>query len=161
MQEYSYSSIEDKKVLNFDVTNGWLGITDKYWAATLLPNTDARLKARFSTGALGALKTYQTDYLLDGVTIAPGATGATDARLFAGSKEVAAVDAYDKELNLNRFGLLVDWGWFYFLTKPLFMVIDYLFRLVGNFGVAILIVSHKTPRTRRETSGKETPLQTH
>jgi YidC/Oxa1 family membrane protein insertase len=141
LQEYTYSSIEDKKAVNFDVTNGWLGITDKYWAATLLPDTNAHLKARFSTGTLGTIKTYQTDYLLDAQTIAPGASGTANARLFAGAKETAVVDAYDKQLKLNRFDLVIDWGWFYFITKPLFILIDYLFRLVGNFGLAILIVT--------------------
>jgi YidC/Oxa1 family membrane protein insertase len=141
LQEYTYKSIEDKKAVNFDVTNGWLGITDKYWAAALLPDTDAHLKARFSTGTLGTTKTYQTDYLLDAQTIAPGATASANVRLFAGAKEVAVVNDYDKQLKLNRFDLLIDWGWFYFITKPLFIAIDYLYRLVGNFGLAILIVT--------------------
>jgi YidC/Oxa1 family membrane protein insertase len=141
LQEITYKKMEDKKVINFDVKNGWLGITDKYWAATLLPDTDAHLKAHFSTGKLGTLDTYQTDYLLDEQTIAPGATGSADARLFAGAKEVHLINDYEKQYNLNRFDLLIDWGWFYFITKPLFMVIDYLYRLVGNFGIAILIVT--------------------
>jgi len=141
LQEYTYKAIEDKKAVNFDVTNGWLGITDKYWAATLLPDTTARLKARFSTDMLGTMRTFQTDYLLDAQTVAPGATASANARLFAGAKEVAVVNDYDRQLKLNRFDLLIDWGWFYFITKPLFIAIDYLYRLVGNFGVAILIVT--------------------
>ncbi|HKA75990.1 MAG TPA: membrane protein insertase YidC [Pseudolabrys sp.] len=141
LQEYTYKNIIEKKVVNFDVTNGWFGITDKYWAATLLPEPSARLKARFSTGTLGSIQTYQTDYLLDAQTIAPGATTSVNARLFAGAKEVAVVNDYDKQLKLNRFDLLIDWGWFYFITKPLFIAIDYLYRLVGNFGLAILIVT--------------------
>ncbi len=141
LQEITYKKIEEKKILNFDVKNAWLGITDKYWAATLVPDTNARLKAHFSAGKLGNLDTYQTDYLLDAQTIAPGATGSADARLFAGAKEVAVINAYEKQLNLNRFDLLIDWGWFYFITKPLFMVIDWLYHLVGNFGLAILIVT--------------------
>ena len=141
LQEYTYKNIEDKKTVNFDVTNGWFGITDKYWAAALLPDTGAHLKARFSTGMLGTQKTYQTDYLLDAQTVAPGATAATETRLFAGAKEVQVVNGYNKQLNLNRFELLIDWGWFYFITKPLFSAIDYLYRLVGNFGLAILIVT--------------------
>ncbi|MGA7682278.1 MAG: membrane protein insertase YidC [Pseudolabrys sp.] len=141
LQKFTYKNIEDKKAVNFDITNGWLGITDKYWAATLLPDTTARLKARFSTGMLGTIRTYQTDYLLDAQTIAPGATASANARLFAGAKEVAVVNDYDKQLKLNRFDLLIDWGWFYFITKPLFIAIDYLYRLVGNFGLAILIVT--------------------
>ncbi|MGH6664130.1 MAG: membrane protein insertase YidC [Pseudolabrys sp.] len=141
LQEYTYKKIEEKKELSFDVTNGWLGFTDKYWAATLLPDTNAHLKAHFTTGKLGTQDTYQTDYLLDAVTVAPGATGSADARLFAGAKEVAVVNDYEKKFNLNRFDLLIDWGWFYFITKPLFNVIDYFYHLVGNFGVAILIVT--------------------
>ena len=141
LQEQTYKNMEDKKSIAFKVTNGWLGITDKYFAATLLPDTDASLQAHFSSGMLGTLRTYQTDYLLDAQTIAPGATGSANARLFAGAKEVATIDSYDKDLKLNRFELLIDWGWFYFITKPMFKAIDYFYRLVGNFGVAILIVT--------------------
>ncbi|MFZ1192858.1 MAG: membrane protein insertase YidC [Pseudolabrys sp.] len=141
LQEFTYKNIEEKKLVNFDVTNGWLGITDKYWAATLLPDNTARLKARFSTGMLGNIRTFQTDYLLDAQTIAPGATTVANGRLFAGAKEVQVVNDYDRQLKLNRFDLLIDWGWFYFITKPLFIVIDYFYRLVGNFGLAILIVT--------------------
>jgi YidC/Oxa1 family membrane protein insertase len=141
LKEESYKTVEEKKAIAFKVTNGWLGITDKYWATTLLPDAKASLQARFSSGTAGALKTYQTDYLLDPQTIAPGASGSADMRLFAGAKEVVTIDAYDKALSLNRFELLIDWGWFYFITKPLFKLIDYFFHLVGNFGLAILIVT--------------------
>ena len=150
LQEFTYKNIEDKKSVSWDVTNGWLGITDKYWAATLLPDTSARLKARFSTSMLGTVRTFQTDYLLDSQTIAPGATGSANARLFAGAKEVSIVGinfpfvgigGYNKELGLNHFDLLIDWGWFYFITKPMFLVMDFFFRLLGNFGLAILMVT--------------------
>ena len=141
LEEVTYSDIEKRKLINFDTTNAWLGITDKYWAATLLPDTDKHLKARFTSGMLGNQRTFQADYLLDPVTIAPGATGTANSRLFAGAKEVSIVDGYEKQLGLNRFELLIDWGWFYFVTKPMFFVIDWLYRLVGNFGVAILLVT--------------------
>ena len=140
-QEITYKKIEEKKVITFNATNAWLGITDKYWAAVLLPKTDAHVIANFRADKLGARETYQTDYLLDARTIAPGATASVDARLFAGAKEVRVVNDYENKLNLNHFDLLIDWGWFYFITKPLFFVIDYIYRLVGNFGVAILIVT--------------------
>jgi YidC/Oxa1 family membrane protein insertase len=148
LQEMTYKKMDDlkpdatgQKREVFDVTNGWLGFTDKYWAAVLLPATDAHLKAQFSTGMIGKTPTYQTDYLLDARTVAPGATATADARLFAGAKEVATINAYEKALNLNRFDLVIDWGWFYFITKPMFFVIDYLYRLFGNFGIAILLVT--------------------
>jgi len=148
LQEYTYKNMDDLKPndrglrqLDFNVTNGWMGITDKYWAAALLPDTSAHLNARFSADAAGGVKTYQTDYLLEGQTIQPGATGSANARLFAGAKEVAVINDYQKQLNLNRFDLMIDWGWFYFITKPLFQVLDYFYRLFGNFGIAILIVT--------------------
>src|SRR5215471_14094432 len=149
LQEMTYKKIEDAKSQTWDVTNAWLGITDKYWAATLLPDTDAKVRARFSAGEAGGLKTYQTDYLLQPQTIAPGATGSANARLFAGAKEVSVVGidfpfgpgGYNQTLGLNHFDLLIDWGWFYFITKPMFLAIDFFFRVVGNFGLAILIVT--------------------
>jgi YidC/Oxa1 family membrane protein insertase len=141
LQEYTYKKIDEKKDVSFDVTNAWLGITDKYWAATLIPPTDARVKARFSTGEIGKIPTYQTDYLRDAVNVAPGATATADTRLFAGAKEVHTVNAYNEQLKLNHFDLLIDWGWFYFITKPMFLVLDFFYHLVGNFGIAILIVT--------------------
>jgi YidC/Oxa1 family membrane protein insertase len=149
LQEETYKKIEDKKSETWDVTNAWLGITDKYWAATLLPDSDGKVRARFSAGETGGVKTYQTDYLLQPQTIAPGTTGSTNARLFAGAKEVSVVGidfplgpgGYNQALHLNHFDLLIDWGWFYFLTKPMFLALDYFFHLVGNFGISILIVT--------------------
>jgi len=150
LQEETYKKIDDKKSESWDATNAWLGITDKYWAAVLLPDTDAKARARYSATEIGGLKTYQADYLLQPQTIAPGSTGAADARLFAGAKEVSVVGVnfplpmdggYNEALHLNHFDLLIDWGWFYFITKPMFLAIDYFFHVVGNFGIAILIVT--------------------
>ncbi len=149
-QKASYKEIEDKKLEKFDATNVWLGFTDKYWAAALLPDTSAHVEAHFSSGLLGATKTYQTDYFADPRTVAPGASASTDTRLFAGAKEVAvvginypiaSVEGYNGKLNLNHFDLLIDWGWFYIITKPMFLLLDFFFHLVGNFGLAILIVT--------------------
>ena len=119
LQEEGYKKVEDKKSESWDVTNAWLGFTDKYWAAALLPDTNAKVHARFSAGESGGQKTYQADYLLDAQTIAPGATGSADARLFAGAKEVSVVGinfpfgvagGYNQALHLNHFDLLIDWG---------------------------------------------------
>jgi YidC/Oxa1 family membrane protein insertase len=141
LKEETYKGIEDKKIVESKNAKGWLGITDKYWAATLLPDPNANLQAKFSAGAVGTIKTYQTDYLLDARTVAPGATDRTDFNLFAGAKEVQTVDAYYQALKLDRFDRLIDWGWFYYITKPMFKAIDYFFRWTGNFGLAILIVT--------------------
>ena len=142
LQEVKYSDVEKSKVQDFkDVKNGWLGFTDKYWAALLVPETGDRLDAKMSAGKIGNLITYQTDYLLDARNIEPGASASATARLFAGAKEVATVNGYEKDLGLNRFKLLIDWGMFWFITQPMFAIIDYFFHLMGNFGVAILIVT--------------------
>jgi len=150
LQEYTYKAIEDKKTVSFKATDAWLGITDKYWAATLIPDTKATVQAKFSSGMQGTTKTYQADYLGDAQTIAPGATGQTSTRLFAGAKEAAIVGinfaffgsgGYNEQLGLNRLDLLIDWGWFYFITKPMFLSIDWLYRHVGNFGIAILLIT--------------------
>jgi YidC/Oxa1 family membrane protein insertase len=141
LQEITYSKIDDKKTLSFNVTNAWLGITDKYWAAALVPDNTARIQALFVSEPAGAVKTYKTAYSLEPQTVSPGGTSSTSARLFAGAKEVATINGYEKDLNINRFKLLIDWGWFWFITQPMFALLDYFFHLVGNFGVAILIVT--------------------
>jgi YidC/Oxa1 family membrane protein insertase len=141
VKEESYKAVEDKKSMAFNVTNAWLGITDKYWAATLSPDTDARLDAHFTAGQVGGIKTYQTDYLLDPRTIQPGATATVSGRLFAGAKEVSIINAYNEALKLNRFEHLIDWGYLYFITKPMFWALDAFYKLVGNFGISILIVT--------------------
>ena len=149
LQEETYKKMLEKKSQSWDATNAWLGFTDKYWATVLLPDTSAKVKARFSASEVGGQPTYQTDYLADALTIAPGASGSTETRLFAGAKEVSLVGinfplgpgGYNQALQLNHFDLLIDWGWFYFITKPMFLALDFFFRLVGNFGIAILIVT--------------------
>jgi YidC/Oxa1 family membrane protein insertase len=150
LQEYTYKKIDEAKSVSFNVTNGWLGITDKYWASALLPDTSARLQARFSSNQTGPVKTYQTDYLEDAQTIPAGGTGSANTRLFAGAKEASVVGinfpfvqlgGYNKQLGLNHFDLLIDWGWFYFITKPMFLALDFFFHVFGNFGVAILVVT--------------------
>jgi len=149
-QQFTYKNLDDKKIPPFSVTDAWTGITDKYWAAALLPETNAHVQVDFSSGMIGTMKTYQTGYLLDALTVAPGATGSADGRLFAGAKEVAVVGinfpfaevgGYNKQLDLNHFDLLIDWGWFYFITKPMFLLMDLIFHWSGNFGVAILVVT--------------------
>jgi YidC/Oxa1 family membrane protein insertase len=140
VQEEKYADVE-KKVFDFQNTRGWLGFTDKYWAATLIPDPDAKISARFRFSQAGALKTYHAEYNLDSVTIPPGGTAGATTRLFAGAKEVAVIDGYNEALKLDRFDHLIDWGYFYFITKPLFIVMDWIYHVVGNFGIAILLIT--------------------
>jgi YidC/Oxa1 family membrane protein insertase len=141
LKEIKYADLaEESRMQSFTPKSGWLGITDKYWAAALVPPQGEAFTARF-TSPPGTTPAFQTDYLLGAKTVAPGQSVDVTGRLFAGAKEVAVVDSYEKDQNIPRFELMIDWGWFYFFTKPLFKVIDWFYRLFGNFGVAILIVT--------------------
>ena len=133
LQEYTYSNIDKDASKSWKATSGWLGITDKYWANTLIPDQSVPYTARFTSSTAGSVKTYQTDLLYEPKTVAPGGKAETTSRLFSGAKEVALVDGYETSLGISRFELLIDWGWFYFITKPLFKVIDWLYRLVRQF----------------------------
>ncbi|MEZ5851037.1 MAG: membrane protein insertase YidC [Hyphomicrobiaceae bacterium] len=131
------------------ITGGWLGITDKYWAAALIPEQKATLDG-YVTGYAkdaripGSKESYQIDYLERGMTVAPGASRTVTTHLFAGAKKVKLIEAYEKSLDIKKFDLMIDWGWFYFITKPLFHLIDWIaaffakLGIVGNFGLAIL-----------------------
>jgi YidC/Oxa1 family membrane protein insertase len=127
-------------------------MTDKYWASALLPDTrrQACRRASLEPIPVGKIRTYQTDYLQEPQTVPIGGTISANARLFAGAKEAGVVGinfplvglgGYNKQLGLNHFDLLIDWGWFYFITKPMFLALDYFFHLFGNFGIAILMVT--------------------
>lgn len=142
LQEIDYGDALEDKVTTFrNARGGWLGITDKYWAAVIVPNQKTSFEGRFSGSVSGGKERYQVDYLREAVTIQPGAGVSVEGELFAGAKETHIIDAYADKFSIDRFDLLIDWGWFYFLTKPMFFAIDYFFKLVGNFGLSILIVT--------------------
>jgi YidC/Oxa1 family membrane protein insertase len=143
LEEISYdSALDETEPVRFKSDSGWLGITDKYWAAVVIPEQGKAFDANFIGRKANGSDLFQTDYVMTSpLTIAPGGTGQTQGRVFAGAKEVNVVDSYAETFGIPRFDRLIDWGWFYFLTKPLFFGLDYFFKLVGNFGVAILIVT--------------------
>ena len=145
LTEVDYDDLIDEGEINPPIRQvtigGWIGITDKYWLAALVPDQQQRVNTSFSAGRRNNEAVYQTDYL--GATVAIPAGGKIENinRLFAGAKEVHVIDRYAEEIGIDRFDLSVDWGWFYFLTKPLFFALDWLNGLVGNFGLAILLVT--------------------
>jgi YidC/Oxa1 family membrane protein insertase len=142
LEEVGYSDLVKAKIKEYkDSAGGYLGITDKYWATALIPEQDKPHTGRFVANMFGNVQGYQADVLAPGQTVAAGATAAVTTRLFAGAKETNVIDAYADQLKLKNFDLMIDWGWFYFLTKPLFKLMNWIFHLFGNFGVAILIVT--------------------
>ncbi len=142
LQEYKYKDIQkDHEVTWSDKTGGWLGITDKYWAATLIPEQTQPYTAHYIGKESGTTPVYQTDFTAAADSLAPGATVEQTTHLFAGAKQVSVLSAYSNSLHIEKFDLLIDWGWFFFITKPMFLLIDWLYRVFGNFGVAILLVT--------------------
>ncbi len=124
---------------HFKSTGGWLGITDKYWMAAVIPPQTESFDGTYKGYDAGGAKAYQADYLLGPRTIAPGHATEVTHRLFAGAKVVNIVEKYRDRLGIARFDLAVDWGWLFFLTKPFFLALDLLYRYLGNFGVAIIV----------------------
>ena len=142
LAELDYDDLRDDGTTQYrNVESGWLGMTDKYWAATLIPSGLDTFRGEFRVDQIPAGESFVAAYLGGGFEVAPGAVIGLENKLFAGAKEVAIVDGYEATLGVERFELLIDWGWFYFLTKPTFHVIKWLFGVFGNFGVAILLVT--------------------
>ena len=144
LQEIKYDALKKAgKIEPGKVSGAWIGFVDKYWAAALVPDKAVKVQPRFAAtpAAAGRPDTYQTFMLADGLPVAAGASTSAVTHVFAGAKEVATVDGYAEKLGISKFDRIIDWGWFYWLTKPLFFLIDFLNKLVGTFGIAILIVT--------------------
>ncbi len=146
LKEQTYKSVKsdgEKKggvAYQAHSTGGWLGITDKYWLIALVPDQKTPATGSFRHISEGGHDAYQVDYLADQPqTVAPGAEAETTLRAFAGAKEVHLLNRYETEGNIPLFSYAVDWGWFFFITKPIFYAIDFLYGLIGNFGVAIIL----------------------
>ncbi len=143
LTEVDYDDLPDEQngIQAVDGAAKWLGITAKYFATSLVPDQKVANNGRFVHTAQGGKDKFQADYLAASQTVAPGQSAAFSTRLFAGAKEVRLLDSYEEKLGIPRFDRMVDFGWFYFLTKPIFYAIDYFYQLLGNFGLAILLLT--------------------
>ncbi len=139
LQETTYAKVPKDKAQSFKSDKGWIGFTDKYWATAILPEQGKPFDTRVSVG--GTAPVYQTDVLQEGRSVAPGASASVKTNLFAGAKEVALINGYETQLGVDRFNLMIDWGWFWFITKPMFWLMNAIYKLVGNFGITILLVT--------------------
>jgi YidC/Oxa1 family membrane protein insertase len=140
LREVTYASADPAKPSDYTSTGGWLGITDKYWLTALIPPQNEAVKARFIHRVEGGIDRYQSDFLAPPVTVPADGTASTSLRFFAGAKEVNLLDDYAAS-GIPHFDLAIDFGWFYFLTKPIFLTLQYFFGLLGNFGLAILLLT--------------------
>jgi YidC/Oxa1 family membrane protein insertase len=136
LKEETYSAIEKEKK-TYAGKSGWFGITDKYWMSAIIPENGKSFKGEYSFA-----NSYKANFIISEPTIAnPQKSASNTLKIFIGAKEVYPIDNYTEKEKIDRFDLSIDWGWFYFITKPLFFVIDYIFKIVGNFGVAIIILT--------------------
>ena len=139
LKETNYEKMNKEKQSAYTTTGGWAGITDKYWMAVLAfeQETDG-VFVKFSENDTAAGKHYQSDFLMPPTKVGPGEAVHVKTHLFAGAKELSVIDAYEKDLGIRRFDLTVDFGWYYFLTKPFFYILRYFNGILGNMGLAIL-----------------------
>jgi len=144
--ELTYAQIAKEtnkaKVLPVDTyaQGGWLGFTDKYWATALIPDASLNYKGWFREFP-GVKPQYQADVFGEQRTLAPGESATLSTRVFAGAKESKILDHYQNDLGVKKLDMLIDWGWFHFITRPMFWLLETLVNLVGNFGVAILLIT--------------------
>ena len=136
LKEDDYDDIEENKIVR-EANEGWFGITDKYWMTAVVPKKGENFKSTFLYK-----DSFKANYILNNpTTIAPSSNNSNEVRLFVAAKEVQTIDSYAANQNINKLDLVIDWGWFYFFTKPLFFIIDYLFKYFGNFGTAIVLIT--------------------
>jgi YidC/Oxa1 family membrane protein insertase len=143
LQEVKYSAAaEDPAPTQVDSVGGWIGFTDKYWAAAMIPNQATAISTSFKHQLQNNRNIYQTDYLSrDAIVIQPGASAIYKDELFAGAKVVKTIQAIGEKYKIKKFDLMIDWGWFEFITKPMFLLLEFIKGIVGNFGVAILVAT--------------------
>ncbi len=136
LQEEKYNDLDKGEQKEFHTSGGWAGFSDRYWfSAFILDNQqETTVKYRNTDGS-----SYQVDFLGQPLNIAAGSAGTYSVKMFAGAKEIKLLDKYAGQLNIPKFDLAVDFGWYYFLTKPFFYILDFLYNFIGNMGWAILL----------------------
>ena len=134
--EKDYKDILDKKYSK-NANNGFLGITDKYWLTSIIPQKNKKFRADFEYN-----KKFKVNYIeTDSYDSKPNAQISNIVNVVVAAKEVNVIDGYNESLGLKKFDLVIDWGWFYWIVKPLFFLNDYFFKLAGNYGIAIILIT--------------------
>ena len=145
LQELNYEDLAKKDETVSFADSGekgsWLGITDKYWLSSLIPDKKMSFEANVSHETKDRLNLYRVNFVGGEIKISDGNSAEFNHHLFAGAKKVRLLDEYGKKFDLKLFDRAVDFGWFYFLTRPFFFGIDFLSKISGNFGVAILLMT--------------------
>jgi len=138
---FSYDTIKDQTKQETTV-GGWVGITDRYWTVAIAPRNDAKVTSTIEYNKGAPRGFYQAFFVHQtAVSVPAGGRGAVTNNIFAGAKEVSVIDRYEESPGILRFDLAMDYGWFFFLTKPIFKLLNIFYHYVGNFGVAILLLT--------------------
>jgi len=140
-EQIKYKDMVKKARVDETSTGGWMGITDKYWMAALIPAQTDKIDARFSVRNVQDVEVHEANMLGAAITINPGKQIEETQRLFAGAKRYEVLKSYEDTLALPRFIYAIDWGMFWFLTRPIFLVVEFFYGLLGNFGLAILALT--------------------
>ena len=140
LEEQDYDDIE-KNEFRREFSSGWIGIRDKYWATAISSLDEGAKKAHFKMSKSNDESIYRIGYTGEAISASPGSRLSSSGLIFIGAKEVDIIDSYSNNKDLPNFDLLIDWGWFYFISKPLFYILDFLFSYTGNFGIAILLLT--------------------
>ena len=140
LEEQDYDDIE-KNDFRKEFQSGWIGIRDKYWATAISSSDEGAKKAHFKISRESKSDIYRIGYTGEAISASSGSTLSSNGLIFIGAKEVDIIQNYSENKNLPKFDLIIDWGWFYFISKPLFYILDFLFSYTGNFGVAILLLT--------------------
>ncbi|MDP7182862.1 MAG: membrane protein insertase YidC [Alphaproteobacteria bacterium] len=141
LKEVDYDELQEDHKISQTTTGGWLGITDKYWLVALAPGQGNPVDTNFKYTNVNGQDRYQTDYLGRKYVLAPGSNAEVSSNFFAGAKVVELLDTYATTYGIDRFDLSVDFGWFYFLTKPIFYALNFFNQIFGNFGLGILALT--------------------
>ncbi|MCK5659419.1 MAG: membrane protein insertase YidC, partial [Alphaproteobacteria bacterium] len=138
LMEPSYKDLDKGEKIERENTQGWLGITDKYWFVGIFPNPQEKFNARIVGSTVNNKRAYQTDVVAETRTVAPGQSIEDKKFIFAGVKNLTLMTKYQKKYGLEHIDLTFDFGWWYFITKPFFYLLHLLMLITGNVGLAIL-----------------------
>ena len=141
LKHVSYKDQKEDPDESFTSTGGWLGITDKYWLVAFIPDQKQPFTGIFAYKNVGGRDVFRSLYAGPQIVVPAGGAASSSSHVFAGAKETKLIDTYEEKLGIAMFDRAIDWGWFYFLARPVFWLLEHIKAVVGNFGLAILAIT--------------------
>ena len=141
LEEIDYKDLKKKKKIEYNSKGGWFGITDKYWLATLIPDQNSNVTTTYNFYTINNKEKYQVDYTGGIIEIPSNKSITIENLLYAGAKEVKILDKYEEQYSIPRLDFAIDFGWYYFLTKPFLYILIFFKNITGNFGISIILLT--------------------